>query len=50
MDPAERWEFARTINQANDFGELSPEYQRLIVEAEAERERLIARRRRPRSA
>lgn len=50
LDPVERGELAHAVNQAVNFGDLSPEHQRLIVEAESTRERLLAEQHHPRSA
>jgi hypothetical protein len=50
LDAVERGDLARAVHAAKDFSDLSPGYQRLVLEAEAERERLIAELRGARSA
>ncbi len=44
LDPVQRYELAGVVNAARDFSELPDKYQRLILEAEATRKRLIAER------
>jgi hypothetical protein len=42
LDPVQKLEMARAVERAQDFADLPAAYQQLILEAESNRERLIA--------
>jgi hypothetical protein len=47
MGPIAKGNFARAVEKANAFEDLRADYQRLILDAEVNLERLIAERREP---